>query len=506
MAEAPVSGSSSSPHEDDVQDSSPQDSPSGAAAAQEAVGHFSLSSSDVIQMEDLGPEAHNTPPEYSSPPQQQSEPTERSARLLFVEHMGEIVGRIRNHLNVYRWTYFLFIAFFVVFTHAYLIPNIPYKLWHREPPHPVSKKPPPRPPVASTSSIEYWHPWRERLTDHGFPRILLWNTPATDKHVIYGYTLCHTRLQHAVCDVTAQRRMLSSCDAIVFDDEHLTEWDLPTKRKQFQYWVFWSKRHMSPETLRLNPEGAGWMSQLKDSINWTMASRDDADIVVPYKTWRCGLPTNESLAKSIKQTSVAKGNIAWIVSGSESRRFEQKALPINDEHNGAVSADRLSIRLFSSCGREQCLRPRECIPHIAKNYHFIVVSLKTDCFQSAYELIYEAFHYNVVPVVLAPPNATLNVPPHSVVVSSNLPGAGELSAYLRYLLRDRASYDSYFAWKNNCSFVPSDNEFCTLCRALWATPAGHRNHYDDIREWWTRDFNCQSELFYGLDDGFGPEV
>ncbi|KAL1467702.1 hypothetical protein MTO96_041995 [Rhipicephalus appendiculatus] len=415
-AEASLSSRSSSPHEDDVQDSSPQDSPSdAAAAAQEALGGTPSSSaaSRDLEMEDLGPQAQGTTPEGSSPQQQQQqfEPAEGSGLLLFVQYMSEIVGRIRNHLSVYRWVYFFFLLFFLLTAVAILVPLIHYKLRQQDQPNEASEKPPPRGPVVSTKKLKYWHSWRERLTDHGFPRILLWNKPPTGKHVIYGYTLCHTRLQHAVCDVTVDRHMLSLCDAIVLDDEHSTAWDLPTKRKPFQYWIFWPKRHMSPEVLRLHPEEEDLMSRLRDGINWTMALREDADIVVPYKTWRCGLPANESLAKSVKHTSGAKRDIAWIVSGCESRRFEQEALLLSDEHNNTVPADRLSIRLFSSCGREQCLRPRECIPHIAKNYHFILVSTKTECFQSAYELIYDAFHYDVVPVVLAPPNVTLNVPP-----------------------------------------------------------------------------------------------
>ncbi|XP_065284628.1 alpha-(1,3)-fucosyltransferase C-like [Dermacentor albipictus] len=247
-------------------------------------------------------------------------------------------------------------------------------------------------------------------------------------------------------------------------------------------------------------------------FTWTMAYRDDADIVVPYKIWRCGSATDKPLAKTIEPlTSGERKDAAWVLGSCEQYRFENQILALGtvDDPVGFRSVDAdtstgdtVSIRLFPDCGANECSSRGECIQHIAHNYHFIIVSLKPECFQSAYELIYDAFEYSVVPVVLAPANFKLNVPDHSVVSSADFPEPGELAAHLRDLRSDRAMYESYFAWKQNCTLTPPENEMCPLCRVLWETPADHLNVHPGVIEWWERRLVCQRESLHGLDSAF----
>ncbi|XP_037504706.1 glycoprotein 3-alpha-L-fucosyltransferase A [Rhipicephalus sanguineus] len=255
-------------------------------------------------------------------------------------------------------------------------------------------------------------------------------------------------------------------------------------------------------------------------FTWTMAYRDDADVVVPYKTWRCDSASDTPLTATIKPsfntlTFKNRKDAAWIVGSCEQYRFEKQILSIDgvDDPYGCQSDSispstegTVSIRLYPDCGVNECSSRGECVRHIAENYNFIFVSLKPECFQSAYELIYDAFQHNIVPVVLAPPNSKLTVPEHSVVSSADFREPGELAAKLVELLNDRSMYESYFAWKQNCSLMYPENELCPLCRALWQSPTGRLSVHPNVYEWWERRLICQRESLHGLDASFVSEV
>ncbi|XP_070389642.1 3-galactosyl-N-acetylglucosaminide 4-alpha-L-fucosyltransferase FUT3-like isoform X2 [Dermacentor albipictus] len=489
-------------------DASSHDSQDAAAAAQEALGATpsdSDESRDLVPMQDLHIPEQVTPPEGSSPPHEESEPTDSTALLM--ERMGEIARQVRDHFRKYRLGYLFLLAFVSVIIAAVGLTVAIATYAPKEQARTTTE--PPTPPPPKTRILEHWRPWRERKADNGLPRILLWNKIQHDKFKVVGYTVCATgRNKTVVCDVTHERSFLRFSDVVVFDDEHLAHWGMPEERKPYQKWVFWAKRHVSADVSKPSSEDSLSVPLFAGKINWTMAFRDDADIVIPYKRWRCDSPANTSLSKSSKRTSEKRKDVAWIVGTCEQSRFETQAPSLPGEGD-PVQGHRertVSLQLFPACGNKRCPSPHRCIPHIAENYNFIVVSLKPDCFQSAYELIYDAFQYNVVPVVLAPPNATLNVPHNSVVSSSNLQQPGQLAAHLRELLNDRALYESYFAWKENCSFVPSENEMCPLCRAVMTTPADSVDLHSDIVGWWTKGLKCEDDFLYGLDRAFMPQL
>lgn len=515
MAEAAPRSRSPSPHGGAAQgdgssddDASSHSSQNAAAVAQEALGASpsdSGESQDLVPMQDLAFDEQETPPEGSSPPHQESEPTDSAAPLM--ERMGAMARQIGDHFGKYRIGYTFLLAFVCIIVAVVCVALVIAKSAPKEQASATTE--PPTPPPPKTSVLEYWRPWRERKGDNGLPRILLWNRIEHAKFKVVGYTVCPKgRNETVVCDVTHDRFLLMISDAIVFDDQHLAHWGMPRQRKPFQQWVFWARRHVSADVDKPSSEDSLSLPLFAGKINWTMAFRDDADIVIPYKTWRCDSSTNASLAKSTKLTSEKRKDVAWIVGSCEQSRFDKEARPQPGEGDPVQShwEDTVSIQLFPACGKKLCTSPRGCIPRIAENYNFIVVSLKPDCFQSAYELIYEAFQYSVVPVVLAPPNATLNVPENSVVSSSDLQKPGELAGRLRELLNDRALYESYFAWKENCSFTPSEDEMCPLCRAIRTTPADSVSLHPDIQGWWTKGLKCDNDFLYGLDRAFLPQL
>lgn len=375
-------------------------------------------------------------------------------------------------------------------------------------------------PTTATPLPPYPLPWRKRKYGDRLPRMLLWNRTGVGRWWTAGDAVCPIGSNRwVVCEVTEDQYELSSSDAVVFVADNLKYLNIPTLRTSFQPWVFWAKHPRPPQGARATRSDLLLRRFASDMFTWTMAYTDDADIVVPYKTWRCGSATDKPLAETIERprdnlTSEKRKDAAWVVGSCEQYRFENQILSLGtvDDPAGCRSVNAetstegtVSIRLFPDCGANKCSSRSECIQHIAENYHFIVVSLKPECFQSAYELIYDAFEYSIIPVVLAPPNSNLNVPDHSVVSSADFREPGELAARLRDLLNDRAMYESYFDWKQNCSLTQPENELCPLCRLLWETPADHFNVHPGVNEWWERRLICQRESLHGLDSAFVSE-
>ncbi|KAL1480594.1 hypothetical protein MTO96_050901 [Rhipicephalus appendiculatus] len=326
-----------------------------------------------------------------------------------------------------------------------------------------------------------WLPWSNRTDDNGLPRILLWNTQHSLSQRIgpeaddWNITMQCKSYGAEQCEITDNRHLLERSDAIVFFAESLNRYDMPGSRAAPQMWVFWARTHlppMYPAERHLNSSLS--LPQVAHLFNWTTGHREDSDVVIPNR----------------------EREVAWLVDDCELNRFTTEASGASAYDGGIVH-----IRLFPGCGASDCGTPSECVRYIARRYQFIVVSLEPICFPSAEELIYEAFNYNVVPVVLTPPGVTLHLPEHSVVSSAELYGEGELAMYLRSLLDDRKKYESYFEWKERCTAVIVRDLLCPLCHALQETP-GRRRPHPDVLEWWTRRTNCQAEPLFGLESGF----
>ncbi|XP_075539609.1 alpha-(1,3)-fucosyltransferase fut-3-like [Dermacentor variabilis] len=450
---------------------------------------------ELMPMGDTRPEDHGIPPGQSSSQRQDSPGSTVSWTVLLV------TGRTRNferHIAKH-WPKYTFLASLIVFI-GLIYPALTFYRWLWQANSQAAQ--PTRP-----SNTPNWRPWRERKGDDGLPRILLWNKTGLHNWWVVQKVACVTEDEHPVtCDIIQDRQQLMSSDAVVFLAEHFEPLGMPHLRSLFQFWVFWAKSHSLPRGVGAHGNSSSFLSRVADTFNWTMANRDDADIVISYDAWRCD---SDKSAKQPSGTVITKKrkDVAWIVGKCEQHRFFEQVLWSREQNSIKSSThDMIGITLFPACGKDKCSSPRECIPRIAKDYHFVLVSLKSDCFQSAYELLYDAFKYSVVPVVLAPSNATLQVPEKSVVISSELQKPGELAAHLRDLLKESTSYESYFAWKQNCSLTHSEGELCPLCRALWAAPPNYRHRHPDVQEWWSKGLECVNESLYGLDKWFRPKL
>ncbi|KAL1484346.1 hypothetical protein MTO96_011366 [Rhipicephalus appendiculatus] len=350
-----------------------------------------------------------------------------------------------------------------------------------------------------------WLPWSQRFNDSRVPRILLWDPagapPALERAASQPVThLRSSRALHCIlgsgkelaCEVTMQHRRVQESDALVFYGENITASLLPDFRNPGQMWVFWATTQFPP------PLSHDDLLQIEGLFNWTMGRRDDADVTVSYQTWRCGRSGRFDLNRGKQNANTQKWkyrkDAAWIVGHCERKTFIKVSHSFmahsveSHETKGAIR-----VHSFPACGISHCGSRRECVRYIAQNYHFIIVSDIPECFQSASDLIYEAFEYNVVPVVLEA-KPSLALPRKSVISSSTMRHPGELAAYLRTLIDNPKLYNQYFAWKDKCAVAPGTVDgLCFLCGALHEKPLRGRRH-DSVLDWWKQPRNCSHSL------------
>ncbi|KAL1475306.1 hypothetical protein MTO96_037380 [Rhipicephalus appendiculatus] len=331
--------------------------------------------------------------------------------------------------------------------------------------------------LAPQESSVPWAYWRVRKNDIGMPRILLWNRvmrplsydldlpdievrwSSRNIRCLYG----GARAGEAVCEITDNRTQFAWSDAVVFEADRVNMLDLPRRSPKFPMWVLWGVAHLSPESqMPFNFGGTDKYGVFPDGIrtrfNWTMGRRDDADIVVPHKSWRCDIPGDPTVAETAEHNRNALGHptrtkeVAWIASGCEADAYRQ--MRARDRYLSYDKSDKwghalVDIDVFDKCGKGTCATTHDCVRKIAAHYHFIVVRIEPDCFHSLYDLIYDAFEYDLVPVVLVPPNTTLNVPYHSVVSSADIQRPGQTKGtvmHTRFLLA--AALDKIHVIKN----------------------------------------------------------
>ncbi|KAH9377629.1 hypothetical protein HPB48_019248 [Haemaphysalis longicornis] len=309
--------------------------------------------------------------------------------------------------------------------------------------------------------------WRHRASDHGMPRILLWNphveksgrsiTVAPDMDDGKGprstiqVSDCAAISRRGVserCEVAQNRDLLKHSDAVVFNGDRFNAYDLPPERIVDQVWVFWTKMALIPYDYR--KESSLGNREVNALFNWTMAYWDDADVRFPRQIWRYRLsPVSSSATEPISYLSPRQSAALIVGTCNRDHIIDHLAAfsSSNARGEGTVAAGLFNLHALLECASAVCKSLKDCVAHVAARYHFILVFKSSDCFTSVYDVIFEAFKYDLVPVFLGPPDVTLDVPPHSIVSSGTLEPSVPLSSHLQSILDDPRQYESFFSWK-----------------------------------------------------------
>ncbi|XP_050028752.1 uncharacterized protein [Dermacentor andersoni] len=393
--------------------------------------------------------------------------------------------------------------------------------------------------------MQPWIPWIKRPHDTLVPRIMVWTGAPSESSAappvvnaasvlaapepssynekwitcsFVGYS-GDDMLAQRRCTVTYDRRLVMESDAIVFPADSVNVHDLPGRRAIRQLWVLWARTAPALDVSGVAPFNLfrPWKSRssISDELlalfNWTMSSRQGAHVNSTYKSFRPRSPSVEhpcSTAASRRQQPPGNRNssekstmlrrradAAWIAADCEQRVFEEEIRTWSaskDQINGCV-AKVVNLHVIPNCGVGLCESMADCVAYVARHFNFIVVTQTPACFPSLYELVYEAFKHDLVPVVLlSSPNVPLNLPPKSTVSVQEILEPMFLEEYIRYLLDHPAAYEAYFDWKQKFTVTTLEEDLCPLCVAQhgiykWKFPAGQ-----DVREWWHLRATCSS--------------
>ncbi|KAL1429097.1 hypothetical protein MTO96_016828 [Rhipicephalus appendiculatus] len=216
----------------------------------------------------------------------------------------------------------------------------------------------------------YWLPWQEReeCGKASLPRILLWS-PSLHRH---GAGTSNNSEYHVdglakACDVTEDRTLVYHSDAIVFDANSFRSADFPTYRHQGQAWVFWATD---------SPDGAAarYLPHTAPPFNWTMGIRQDADIVLPYRTWTKIAEPDPDTQHDLPSIYTNKTlNAVWLISECEQEELEH---PVeNSRWRGTERfvkeiSDEVYVDRIPKCGTEYCSSRDECLSVFQADYFF----------------------------------------------------------------------------------------------------------------------------------------
>ncbi|KAH8019064.1 hypothetical protein HPB51_016429 [Rhipicephalus microplus] len=349
-------------------------------------------------------------------------------------------------------------------------------------------------PYTTTQPLSYWYPWRQRPASVGFtfPRIFLWNPadddncpPVRDRLLMECGEFNKTE---KLCYITKDPVYHVVSDAIVVEASRLDPYNLPRHRHPEQWWVY--------STLAGEP--AKWsmpFRRVSELFNWTMSYRDDADVVVPYTTWRNRSDLVSMRRELLLEAIDAKSkSIAWFVSTCEQPLRRNAAgihyhpLPRSSENFMVHINQTFDVFMFPDCGHPLCNSLEECMQMVAKDFYFVFVLETSPCFHHPLQMISAAFHYNIVPVYFGKTALGDTVPQGSVYDTSQEPTAFDIVDKLNVMRDDVHTYVSYFTWKQKLHEF-SVHPMCALCDALYEA-AENSTATTDIFSWWRRRPEC----------------
>ncbi|XP_075734215.1 alpha-(1,3)-fucosyltransferase C isoform X1 [Rhipicephalus microplus] len=329
---------------------------------------------------------------------------------------------------------------------------------------------------------------REECGKPSPPRILLWS-PSLYRRGAGTLNNSKYHLGHLDkgCEVTEDHARVYHSDVIVFDGNSLRTADFPTYRHQGQAWIFWATD---------SPDGAlaRYLPRTAPPFNWTMGFRQDADIVLPYRTWTFLAEPDADTQHDLPSIYTNKTlNAVWLISECEQEEFEHPRGPMNSHWRGTERfvkeiSDEVYIDLIPKCGAEYCSSRDECLSVFQETHFFIFVMESSPCFQHPAEIIYDALNYTIVPVYFGANSLGTSLPPHSFLDTTRIKNAQGIVSVLSKVRSLLKLYSPFFLMRSHYRVNVPSNNLDALCSAL--QDEGINSSYTDIVSWWLSRATC----------------
>nr|XP_053636092.1 alpha-(1,3)-fucosyltransferase C-like [Cherax quadricarinatus] len=316
------------------------------------------------------------------------------------------------------------------------------------------------------------------------------------------------------CNVTMDRSYAGTADAIILPALGFRPSNLPRMpRPQYQRWVF---LEMEPPTGIYAVEGANNLRahNMSHIVNWTMTYHSESDIVGFYGFFlslgttvmplRPNLMSQHGEAMRRYKTALEQGDTLEKVMGPSWRSFVKRPrvvawmsshCPTNSRREEYVAelSKYITVDKYGACGDKECKKYstgpllHSCWKNvITGNYSFYLSMENNLCDEYITEKVYNAFSYNLVPVVWGGSDYAKFLPPHSYINARHY-HPQELARLLTRLHQDPVAYGRYHLWRGYFQVMNKGN-LCELCYRLHTDTTS--SYHTDISEWRMRSGRC----------------
>ena len=300
--------------------------------------------------------------------------------------------------------------------------------------------------------------------------ILWFNLPSwinLDRINFYIKNCSYTNCQH-----TKDRNLIKQSNAVIFC---ITEGGLksaspplsPLERPSGQVWIFFGLESPAMQKAMYN----GLIPSWKNSMNWSMSYRLDADIVVPYgflKTRR-EIPERNYSEIFRRKTKWA----AWVVSKCSPPSLRGRFVDKLKQYG-------LPIDIYGRCGMSLTTDPKEMI---SNDYRFYLSFENSMCSDYVTEKFFRYFPLDTILLVRGGADYKKLVPQNTYIDTADFDTFSELVEHLKYVGSNEKLYTEYLRRKDVYSsygeIIDNDISYCSLCRKLNNVDK-HRKTYDSI--------------------------
>ena len=278
------------------------------------------------------------------------------------------------------------------------------------------------------------------------------------------------------CEVTTDRTVINKASAIMFCIIHPGMGHSPpvSRRDPNQVWVAYG----------LEPPFNYYFSDYKSSawrntINWTMTYRTDADVQEPYGM----LETREALLDKDYNTIFRekKKFAVWIVSHCHTQSKREDYV---NEMKKYVSVD-----IYGGCGT----RFTENITSLVSRYKFFLSFENCFCPDYVTEKLFKYYNHDVILVTRGGADYDKLLPNDTLINTGKFANVKELTDYLAEVGSNQKRYVDYLrrkdVYKAYTESFTYNNAMCDLCWKL-NHKNSYRNIYPDVHEYIQKTKQC----------------
>uniref|UniRef100_A0A0N4ZC06 Fucosyltransferase n=1 Tax=Parastrongyloides trichosuri TaxID=131310 RepID=A0A0N4ZC06_PARTI len=305
---------------------------------------------------------------------------------------------------------------------------------------------------------EYFH---GRISKNDRKAILMWTE-------FFGSSdLTNLQCKSLNCDITNNKSLLSSSDALIFHFSDINLTNLPERAFPLQKFVYFTMEAPFSTDSKITPS---------NYFNWVMSYNKKSDVLFQYGSKWINFTEGMNVTRldyaynKILPTKKNKGVIGFISNCATNSAREK----IIDKLSKYIKMD-----IYGKCAKDEkkkLICPpniRECEKNLITSYYFYIALENSICDDYVTEKYWSRYMYNSVPIVMKRSiYVNIGIPNSSFIAIDDYKNSKEMSEHMKYLMNNPEEYIKYFSYRKENIMVMEWDEFslvngvCALCSKL----------------------------------------